>query len=293
MKDAKFELHSNALYGIKKWESHLEEMAEEGWFPEKITALGWHYRKDSPKKRKYTLIFDPKSDGFAAELTEKQLEFRDFLESSGWKPAVAKDELQVFYNDEEDPVSIYTDADTQIRTITKVAKQRFGLYILVFIWLFVFLGMHDIWQSGNLAEKLLDGEFLSSAFALSTLSLYCLVENINFVIWRYRAGKRAEQGELIYPGNKVLIILQPLLWLAAISLLASLFATTLQTQLVIALYLTAVVLIIAAGTALKNQMKKKKVKASKNRRIVLAAVLVLTVVATIIICAAVFKLMCI
>ena len=206
--------------------------------------------------------------------------------------AVAKNELQVFYNDEEDPVPIYTEADSQIRTITKDAKQRFGLYILVFIWLFVFLGMHEIWQGENLSEKLLDAEFLSGAFALSALSLYCLVEIINFVIWRYRAGKRAEQGELIYPGNKVLIILQPLLWLAVISLLASLFATTLQTQIVIALYLTAVALIIAAGTALKNQLKKKKVKASKNRSVVIAMAMVLTVVATIIICAAAFKLMC-
>lgn len=125
MKDTKRRWEAFSFYDYTNIEVHLEKMAAEGWLLEKMSAFGWVYRRIEPKKLTFTVTYYPKASVYDPEPSEEQKTLWDFCESAGWELAASAAQMQIFYNERENPVPIEADALVQAETIHKAAKTGF------------------------------------------------------------------------------------------------------------------------------------------------------------------------
>jgi len=272
MKDIKKKVEFFTFYDKTGIEKHLEQMAEEGWLLEKMSAFRWTYRRIEPKKIHFSVSYYATVTDFEPEPTEQQQAFNEFCEHSGWKLATQTVQMQVFYNENENPVPIETDPMLEIENIHISVKKT----VLVTYFLMLFLGfiMGASFISTMLGDPIL---LLSSSIRLFTgiwfivALVYSLTELITYFTWRRKAKKLAEQGVFLETrGHRKLGFAIVVFMLVSVVLyLISLANTGLQ------FYMTAYLLILLAGFPLvngvKSFLKKKKVKAGTNKALTFTA----------------------
>ncbi len=272
MKDIKKKVEFFTFYDKTGIEKHLEKMAAEGWLLEKISAFRWTYRRIEPKKIHFSVSYYATITDFEPEPTEEQQAFNDFCEHSGWKLATQTVQMQVFYNENENPVPIETDPVLEVENIHRSVKKT----VLVTYFLMLFLGfiMGASFISTMLGDPI---SLLSSSIRLFTgiwfivALVYSLTELITYFTWRRKAKKFAEQGVFLATrGHRKLGFAIVVFMLVSVVLyLISLANTGLQ------FYMTAYLLILLAGFPLvngvKSFLKKKKVKAGTNKALTFMA----------------------
>ncbi len=272
MKDMKKKVEFFTFYDKTGIEKHLEQMALEGWLLEKMSAFRWTYRRIEPKKIHFSVSYYATVTDFEPEPTEQQQAFNEFCEHSGWKLATQTVQMQVFYNENDDPVPIETDPMLEIENIHISVKKT----VLVTYFLMLFLGFL---LGGSFISTLLGDPILllSSSIRLFTgiwcivAFVYSLTELITYFTWRRKAKKLAEQGVFLETrGHRKLGFAIVVFMLVSVVLyLISLANTGLQ------FYMTAYLLIFLAGFPLVNGvkafLKKKKVKAGANKALTFAA----------------------
>ena len=272
MKDIKKKVEFFTFYDKTGIEKHLEKMASEGWLLEKMSAFRWTYRRIEPKKLHFSVSYYATITDFEPEPTEEQQAFNEFCEHSGWKLAASTMQMQVFYNENENPVPIETDPVLEVENIHRSVKKT----VLVSYFLMLFLGfvMGASFISTMLgdpinllasATKLFTGVWCVIAFA------YALTELITYFVWRKKAKALAEQGVFLEThGHRKLGFAIVVFMLASVVLYIVALATSgLQ------FYMTAYLLIFLVGFPLvngvKTLLKKKKVKAGTNKALTFAA----------------------
>ena len=272
MKDIKKKVEFFTFYDKTGIEKHLEQMAAEGWLLEKMSAFRWTYRRIEPKKIHFSVSYYATITDFEPEPTEEQQAFNEFCEHSGWKLATQTVQMQVFYNENDNPVPIETDPMLEVENIHISVKKT----VLITYFLELFLG---ILLGGSFISTLLGDPILllSSSIRLFTgiwcivALVYSLTELITYFTWRHKAKKMAEQGVFIETrGHRQLGFAIVVFMLVSVVLyLISLANTGLQ------FYMTAYLLILLAGFPLvngvKSFLKKKKVKAGTNKALTFTA----------------------
>ena len=123
MKDTLKKVEFFTFYDKTGIEKHLEQMAEEGWLLEKISAFRWTYRRIEPKKIHFSVSYYATITDFEPEPTEEQQAFNEFCEHSGWNLATQTVQMQVFYNENDDPVPIETDPGLELENLHRYAKK--------------------------------------------------------------------------------------------------------------------------------------------------------------------------
>ena len=116
MKTTKKEMFLFSGWDRSGLEEHLARMAEKGWLVEKITSYCLIYRKIEPKKLTFCVCYYPKASSFAPGPTEDQETFYEFCQHAGWVLAAEWAQLQMFYNERENPVPIETDPVMELET---------------------------------------------------------------------------------------------------------------------------------------------------------------------------------
>ena len=106
-------------------QSYLEKMAKKGWMLEKVNNFYWQFRRIEPKDIHFAVTYFPKASEFDPEPGEGQKDLYAFCEQAGWKFIAQTAQLQIFYNEEEKPVPIETDAGVELENIHKSAKGNF------------------------------------------------------------------------------------------------------------------------------------------------------------------------
>ena len=272
MKDIKKKVEFFTFYDKTGIEKHLEQMAAEGWLLEKMSAFRWTYRRIEPKKIHFSVSYYATVTDFEPEPTEQQQAFNEFCEHSGWKLATQTVQMQVFYNENENPVPIETDPMLEIENIHISVKKT----VLVTYFLMLFCGfiLGASFVSTLLGDpiyllsspiKLFTGAWCIVAFA------YSLPELITYFVWRKKAKAMAEQGVFLETrGHRKLGFAIVVFMLVSVVLyLISLANTGLQ------FYMTAYLLIFIAGFPLvngvKSFLKKKKVKGGVNKALTFTA----------------------
>ena len=185
MKDIKKKVEFFTFYDKTGIEKHLEQMAAEGWLLEKMSAFRWTYRRIEPKKIHFSVSYYATITDFEPEPTEQQQAFNEFCEHSGWKLATQTVQMQVFYNENENPVPIETDPMLEIENIHISVKKT----VLVTYFLMLFLGfiMGASFVSTMLGDPI---ALLSSATKLFTgvwfivALVYSLTELITYLYAR-------------------------------------------------------------------------------------------------------------
>ena len=123
MRDRKWRFELYSIWDHTGLEVHLGRMAEKGWLLEKVSNFGWTYRRIEPKKLTFCVTYYPKASDFAPEISEEQETFYAFCQHTGWKLAASCAQLQVFYNERENPTPIETDPILELDTIHRTMKR--------------------------------------------------------------------------------------------------------------------------------------------------------------------------
>lgn len=250
---------------------HLSAMAEKGWLIEKISNFGWTYRRMEPKKLTFFISYYPNASEFDPEPTEKQKEFQDFCEHTGWVLAATFAQMQIFYNERENPTPIETDPALEIETIHTAAKRSYlpAYFLLILL---------SVLNGGLFVARVLDDmtEMLSSAANLFTgvawfmLFVVCTVEVCGYFIWYAKAEKAAERGEFIEAlGHSFrqktmlgMVLICFAYWFVTVVLLGG---TMTQAAGIIMLLYTAFLLVLVNGV--KGFLKRRKASRMVNRTV--------------------------
>ena len=123
MRDRKRRLEQFSFYDHTGMERHLENMARKGWLLEKMSTFGWTYRRIQPRELTFFVTYYPRASEFDPSPSVGQLDFQEFCAHTGWVLAASRDQIQVFYNEYENPTPIETDPQLEVETIHKAAKR--------------------------------------------------------------------------------------------------------------------------------------------------------------------------
>lgn len=277
MKDVKRRLETFSLYDRAGIERHLAKMAEQGWMLEKIGLL-WTYRRIEPQILTFSVCYFPEASVFDPEPSEGQQTFYDFCEHTGWILAAANAQLQVFYNERENPVPIQTDPMTEVDSIHRMVKKRFLPYrfaVMAVILLYGLL-MISLWNADPI-RLLADSGLLWTGIALLGLFAMCALELGRYFLWRRRAKKAAEWGERLPSPGRFWLDWIIYLWIVP-SLAAILLSAPRLTAVAIgvrAVGSAAIASLTYSGTQL---LKRRKKPASTNRRFYLVSCVILSFV---------------
>ena len=277
MKDKKRRLEIMSFYDHTGTEKHLEDMAAKGWLLEKISNGLWCYRRIEPANVKFAVTFFPKASDFDPKPSDSQQTFVDYCAQSGWKLAGLSAQMQVFYNEDPNPVPIETDPYLQVENIHKAMKRNFlpANLILLLCGLFQ-LGM-NLWQ---LFKNPMYGLFNNFTWAAlipwSLVVILCSAEIISYLRWHKRAKAAALEEDILLPtkGTRTLQIV--VLVVLAIFLVIWLLSLGGGMNLAVALisfgYMGLLILLVYL---LKTFMKKKQVSTKVNRIVTFSACFIL------------------
>ena len=174
---------------------HFEKMALRGWLIERISNLGWVYRRIEPKKIHFCISYYPKASEFDPEPSEGQKTFQEFCAHTGWVLACTTAQMQVFYNEQENPIPIATDPVLEVETIHAAMKKNFipsQITLMVMGLIFGWVGILGLIGNPILAlsdpMKVFSGCCWSMVFILGTMDLSI------YFWWHKRAEEAAENG---------------------------------------------------------------------------------------------------
>ena len=265
MKETKRRIEFFPFYDKTGITKHLEKMSSEGWLLEKMSAFTWTYQKIEPRKMHFAVSYYASITDFEPEPTDEQQTFNDFCEHAGWKLAASTMQMQVFYNEAENPIPIETDPALEIENIhRKIKKTVFPSYFLLVFCSFLlgasFIGtlLGDPVYLLSSARKMFTG-----AWSVITLS-YALHELLSYYTWRKKAFRMAQQGEFLEThGHRALS------YAVIVFMLASLFFYVISLgNTGFRFYMTAILLVCLSGffvvNGVKNLLKKRKVRAKIN-----------------------------
>ncbi|MBR1812225.1 MAG: DUF2812 domain-containing protein [Lachnospiraceae bacterium] len=273
MNELKHRLEFFSFYDHSGIEKHLGEMAEKGWLLKEIKRVTWVYRRIKPKKLHFAVTYYPNASDFDPEPQEGQMIYRDYSEYAGWKFVCQSAQMQIFYNEEEEPIPLETDPVVEVQTIHKAAKKSFLLPH------FIILGL-SILQAALFISRLLDDPIglLSSTTNLSTgfcwvlLFLLCVIELCGYYRWHNKAVKAAENGEFLETHSHTLfhrMILAASVFLLVYQLINMLSTGKRMMLTIYVLLIGYMITLIAVVNAVTQFLKRKKVSRGANLAVTL------------------------
>lgn len=266
MKNTKRQLNFFSFYDFPTIEKHLSEMALEGWMLKSAEGAVWKYERTEPKQLHFAVTYFPKATALDPEPSDELKMLWDFCEHTGWKLAVQAAQIQIFYNESENPHPIETDPVAQIENIHRAAKKS----ILVNLWLGLLLGIMNL---GIFAYQLFTDpvDTLANASRLWSSCMWLLylisttAEPIAYFRWHKKAQRIAlEEDRLFLPKdtrfakNILFILLMTVLVCMLLSLPGAGAAQGLAFGI---MYMTALLVIVRT---IMRYLKHRKVSAKIN-----------------------------
>lgn len=195
MRKTKRRMETLSFYDHTGIAAHLEKMAAKGWMLERIANYGWIYRRMEPKKLHFFVSYYPRASEYDPEYPESQQTFHDFCAHTGWRLVCTSFQMQVFCNEQDDPVPIETDPVLEVETVhTAMMKHFFWghavLLVLSVVMEFFFL----MGILGNGIATLADPMKVFSGFCWGLVFVLAAVELTAYFRWHKKAEKAAEQG---------------------------------------------------------------------------------------------------
>lgn len=281
MRDTKRRLEVFSFYDHTGITAHLEKMAQKGWKLERITNLGWIYRRITPESLHAAISYYPRASEFDPEPSEQQRLFWDFCEHSGWELAASSAQMQVFYNERENPVPIETDAALEVENIHRAVKKGFlPAYILLFlVFVFqLFLVVQRVrWDFIGFFSGTTN---LFTTFSWIVLGILCLTEVTGYFLWHKKAVRAAQQGVFV-PTHGHQRLAAAILLLVGTGTACWMFSIREGHERMIGLLsFLYVILLILFVNGIKKLLKRNGVSAGVNRTVTILACFVLSFVMT-------------
>lgn len=159
-----------AFYDRGAIQAQLEKMAAQGWLVDKPGNCLWRYRRIHPKSLHFAVTYFPNASDFDPGPTDSQQLMLEYCARDGWVLAAQWGQMQIFYNEEEDPVPIETDAVTQVEIIHRAMRRNMipAHFVMLALWAFQFI--FCCWQMMDRPA-----EFLSTPASLYMLAAWLLL----------------------------------------------------------------------------------------------------------------------
>ena len=281
MKDRKRRIEVFSFFNHTTISEHLEKMAQKGWMIEKVTNFGWIYRRIEPQKVHFAVSYYPKASEFDPYPTQEQEMFYDFCEHTGWKLASSSAQLQIFYNERENPTPIETEPKLELAAIHASAKKNFIPAYVVLMVLGLLQGLMFISSFlGDPIDLFSSPSWFFSGFCWFLVGILCVVELGSYFIWYKRAKVVAdEQGELLKvpntsPFQKIVlgaVLLSALYWVINLIILGD----RLERWIAVLFCIYLPVLFISVN-GVKKFLKNKKASRRLNRNLTIIASFVIS-----------------
>lgn len=278
MKHTKRQLIPFSLYDLTGMERHLEKMAQKGWLLDKMSALGWRYRRIEPQKLHFTVSYCHRASAYDPEPTEEVQTFYDFCAHTGWRLAAEFGSMQVFYNGQEDPTPIDTDPAMEIQMVGREMKRALPFEILLLLIGFFMGGswLYSLFHSP--IDLLASPTNLFTGLCWLALLVWSVADILTYFLWRRRAKQAAQRGEFV-PTRGCHRIMQVVMALVILGVVYFFVTARLPGLrfLTGGMILGFVVLFLAVNGT-KDFLKKRKVSRRKNQAATIAVDVLLAVV---------------
>ena len=199
--NVKWKYEPYAFYNKKGIEERLAEMAEQGWFIEKMDFF-WKYCKGEPAKRTYNVVYMEDPDGDVTEA--RQREFVDYCEAAGWERCFAKKCMLIFFHEGENPIPIETECEFAVKNIHKAMKsvylQRYLSVILLAVMYIV-----QLWMEWKITPfNLLSANYTLFFAAYILMGLLLLLDGVVYYWWRRKTLQQiSDDDELPTAENRI------------------------------------------------------------------------------------------
>ena len=195
MRNRKRRMELFSFYNHTSITAHLEKMAQKGWLLEEIRNTIWIYRRIEPKKLHFAVSYYPKASEYDPEPAPEQQDFWDFCAHTGWELACTSAQMQIFYNEQENPVPIDTDAELEVETIHEaVWKSYFPGQIVLLVMGLIILFIHLTILYGNPIAYLSSPAQIFGATCWLIVIFMTAMELIAYDRWHNKAEEAAENG---------------------------------------------------------------------------------------------------
>ncbi|MBR6506336.1 MAG: DUF2812 domain-containing protein [Clostridia bacterium] len=274
MKNTKRRMFRFSLYDRTGIVEYLEDQAKSGWVIEKIDNFGFKFRKIEPKDLHFSVTYLPELSEFTPLPDDKQMKLFDFCEHTGWKSIESTLQLQVFYNENDDPVPIETDALIELENIHKAGKKSF----LLTGYLFVIISVLQL-----LSAFLRPCDIYNVTFIIlwSVLLIAHSTELIRYYYWRKKALKNAMTGGCFTPSKSNVWFKNILTVFLLLSLLmlfvSSAFEFGLPIVVFIILNVSVLFLAVSGVLHLSKAMRNDGVSEKTNKIITISLIIIVTV----------------
>lgn len=255
----------------------LEQYAEKGWVLDKVTNYAWRLRRMEPKKLHYAVTYFPKASAFNPGPTEQQQELFAFCAHSGWILAGTTAQMQIFYNESENPVPIETDPMVELENIHKSARKNYLPAYFMLLGLAIFQIALQVGQLLSFPLTCLSqNTTLFNWLCQGVLLVMCATEIGGYFSWYRKAKRSAENGEFVETRGfrKLQLFLLGVITVALVWLLCSMRPRMAMSMTIILVLLFAVILGV---TGIQTLMKRMGVSTGTNRTVTLVLAVVLSV----------------
>ncbi len=279
MKDTKRQFKMFSFFDFDGITAHMEKMAAQGWMLEQSTNRFWYYRRTEPKKLKFAVTYFPKASEFDPHPTEELQAFNEFCQAAGWKSAASMAQMQIYYNENENPVPLETDPMIQVNTIHKAMKKNFIPYsLLMMVLSLMILVMNVVKFFTNPVSSLSSNADFFISFSYIMLFMISAVELGQYYNWRKKAIALASEGQSV-PSGKTAKLFQ-IIVLAVMTVMLFIYAAL--SLGVVSLWLLVVMFAIFGGTGaaavwLKEFLRKKNVPRHINMILTFSIVMAVSI----------------
>jgi len=196
MKDEKYIRVRINLWDRKKMVQYLEKQARDGWLFCGFDEKRWRFRPIEPQEVHFAVSYFAgfREDDFDAG--QRLVEFREYCAHDGWVLAGAYEEIQVFYNMNENPVPIDTDSRIEVETMHTIALRKLKPQFLRFAALTAFFLVFALYAyHSDPVRFFLHAPLFLALLAYGGSFLVYLLRVAEEFLWFYQAKRYAATHE--------------------------------------------------------------------------------------------------
>ena len=198
MKPNKRRLEYISFYNHTGLEAHFTKMAKKGWLIESISNFYWTYRKIKPKDLHFCVTYYPRASDFDPGPSEEQQTFHDFCAHTGWQLTCTWHQMQVFYNEKEDPIPLETDPVLEVETLHKACKKNFLPSYFILLALGLLMGAYFVARIfADPIGLLSDPSHLMTGTAYVCMAVISITELLSYFLWYAKAKRAARNGTFV------------------------------------------------------------------------------------------------
>jgi len=272
------EMMMYSLLGFPDIEKHLENRAAEGWMLKKAGTFLWSYEEVEPKKVHFSIVFFPKTNALEPVPSDSLVMMREFCEKTGWKLVAEIGQMQIFCNEEENPVPIETEAWIQVKNIHDTMKTNIVMpYTILLVNSILQMGMQSMQFFIDPIQWLGASYNICLVLTWIALGIGCGVEIIHYFNWYKKAKRIAEEEEYLYLPKSIKGFRMAYLGIAFVILFLSILALADFTSSKYGvLVIVWSVVLVGVPLGISRFLKKLKVSAKWNRVIIVVLAIVAT-----------------